>query len=316
MTGDAVVARVVTTDTNGNGRLDWPVRESKQPWMRCTPPLPRFAVWEHTGDDAAPRVARATGGKAVDAPGLVVAVGDALIVREPDGTLARIDGAGKRVPIARKGCDARLIHVDASRSLALLTCLDAKGRSEAVFVGRGPSKPLGLVLAGAAGDRWLEGAPRLVPLHPGNDAALVDLDRREVEVLTPGDHILATSGSRALLLRNRSLVLHDLGGTDRPLGGEIFPLAHIFHTGKVVVVPPFVVDVERGDLLGRTDARPLAVSTDGAVLVAEGGAADATHLARGPLRWQAPEAAPRPPAGVASTAGLGKEPSRAARAGQ
>ena len=286
--GDMLVLRVITTDTNGNGRLDWPVRESDRPWMRCAAPLPRFAVWERPGDDVALRVAKATGGVARDAPGLVVPMGETLVVREADGALARLDVAGRRAPLARKSCDARLLHVDQGRGLALVTCIDSKGRNEPVLVGQGPAKPLGLGLAAAPGDHWLEGAPRLVPLHPGNEAALLDLDRREVEMLTTGDRILSTSGARALVLRGHSLVLHELGGSDRELGSELLPLAHIVHSGATFFVPPLVVDIARGKLLGTSDDRAFAVAADGTLLVPEGAAADAAHFARGPLRWKAP----------------------------
>ena len=285
--GEAIVVRVVTADTNQNGRLDWPVREADTPRMRCAAPLPRFAVWERGGDEAALRVAPAQGGVARDAPGLVVPMGGALLVREADGALARVEPSGKRLPVARGGCDARLLHVDAARGLALVTCLDAKGKNEAVLVGHGPAKQLGLALSVAPGDHFVEGAPRLVPLHPGTDAALLDLDRREVEMLTNGDRILATSGARALVLRGRSLVVHELGSSDAELG-EIVPLSHMLRSGSVVFVPPFVVDVALGELLGRSEERALAVASDGALLVATGGAADAAHFARGPLEWKAP----------------------------
>jgi hypothetical protein len=286
--GEAVVVRVVVADTNLDGRLDWPVREAGGPWMRCAAPLPRFPVWEHGGDDVAVRVAKATGGVARGAPGLVVPMGDALLIREQDGALTRIDAAGRHFPVARKGCDAHLLHVDAGRGLSLVTCLDAKGKNEAVLVGQGPAKPLGLSLSVAPGDHWLEGSPRLVPLHPGSDAALLDLDRREIEMLTSGDRILFTSGARALVLRGRKLVLHELGGGDVEFSGDVSPLAHIVHSGPVFFVPPFVVDVARGKLLGKAEDRALAVANDGALLVAEGGAVDATHFARGPLRWKEP----------------------------
>jgi hypothetical protein len=284
--GDEVVTRVVVADTNGNGAIDWPVRPAKKTWMRCAGPLPRYAVWERPGDEAIVRVAKATGGIARDAPGLVVPMGDALVVREADGALVRIEANGRKVPIARKGCDAHLLHADAARGLLLLTCLDPKGKAEAVLVGHGPAKPLALGLSVAPGDHVFDGAPRLVPLHPGNEAALVDLDRSEVEMLTTGDRVLATSSARALVLRGRSLVVHELGGSDKTLG-EVLPLAHIVRSGPVFYVPPFVVDVARGELIGRSEEPALAVSSDGALLVSEE-TADAAHFAVGPLSWKAP----------------------------
>lgn len=289
--GTALVVRVVPLDTNGNGRLDWPVREATKPWMRCSAPLPRFAVWERPGDEPVVRVANATGGVARDVPGFVVSMAaGTVVVREQDATLSLVDAGGKRVPVARKGCEAKLVHADAARRLMLLTCLDPKGRAEAVLVGQGPAKPLGLTLSVPPGDHWFEGAPRLLPLHPGSDAALLDLDRREVEMLRAGDRILATAGTHALVLRGRSLVLHELGGGEREVGREILPLAHIARTGPVLFVPPYAVDVARGELLGRSDERAFAVATDGAILVGAG-APDAAHFARGPLRWKAVGAA-------------------------
>ncbi|HEX3596463.1 MAG TPA: hypothetical protein VHU80_15240, partial [Polyangiaceae bacterium] len=73
--GESLVVRIVAVDTNGNGRLDWPVPESEKPWMRCEGPMPRFGMWERGGDDVALRVAKATGGIARDVPGLVVPMG-------------------------------------------------------------------------------------------------------------------------------------------------------------------------------------------------------------------------------------------------
>jgi hypothetical protein len=121
-------------------------------------------------------------------------------------------------------------------------------------------------------------------------------------MLTAGDRILATFGTRALVLRGRSLVLHELGGSDRELGREILPLAHIARKGSVLFVPPYVVDVARGELLGRSDARAFAVATDGAILVGDG-VPDAAHFARGPLRWKAVDSGHGESGPVAGAAG-------------
>ena len=290
--GEWVVLRVVTTDTNGNGRLEWPVPESKGPWMRCTGPLPRFSVWERAHDEPSTFVARRTGGTAVEAPGLVAPLSDSIVVRDADESLVRIRENGTRTTLVRKGCAARLLHADASRGLILVTCVGKKGRNDAVLVGPDFTKPLGLELAAATGDHTQPFAPRLVALHPGADAVLVDLDEKSVERLSSGDRILATAETRALVLRGRSLVIHELGGRDRPPMGDIAQLGHILRTGTVVVVPPLVVDVGSGELLGTTTARALAVSADGSVLVPDGRDADATHLATGPLRWKRPDPPP------------------------
>lgn len=292
--GEWVVMRVVTTDTNANGHLEWPVPEAPGPWMRCTGPLPRFAVWERPRDDPATFVAHATGGPTVEAPSLVALFSDAIIERDPDLSLVRVRSDGSRTPFVKKGCEARLLHVDAARGLALVTCVGKKGRNDAVLVGMDTPKPLGLELAASTGDHTFTGTPRLIPLHPGDDAVLVDLDQKDVERLTPGDRIILTAGTRALVLRGHSLLIHERGGHEHPAFGAITPLGHIRKAGTVVVVPPFVVDVAAGEMLGTTPARALAVSIDGAVLVPDGRDADARHLAIGPLRWKRPDPPPVP----------------------
>jgi hypothetical protein len=133
----------------------------------------------------------------------------------------------------------------------------------------------------------LDGTPRLVPLHPGTDAVVVDLDRGTVENLANGDRILATFETRALVLRGRSLLFHELGGRDLPALGDVDPLAHVLRTGENMLVPPLLVDLTTGTLVGSTSTRPLAISVDGALLVPEHDA-DATHFASGPLRWIKP----------------------------
>ncbi|HEX7668705.1 MAG TPA: hypothetical protein VF395_03935, partial [Polyangiaceae bacterium] len=284
--GEWVVIRMITQDTNGNGRLEWPVPEARGPFMRCTGPLPRYSVWERAHDEPSMFVARVAGGSVVEAAGLVTPLGGSFIVREADETLARVKDNGVRTPVVRKGCAARLLHADAARGLALFTCLGKKGRSDALLVGADFTKPLGLELAATTGDHIQPFAPRLVALHPGADAVLVDLDEKSVERLSSGDRIVATAGTRALVLRGRALLVHELGGRDRPPFGEPAALARLLRTGNVVVVPPFVVDVGTSELLGTTTSRPLAVSADGAILVPDGQDADATHLATGPLRWK------------------------------
>jgi len=283
--GEWVVARVVTTDTNKNGRIDWTVHPAPGPWMRCAGPLPRYAAWERPGDEPEARLAPASGGTAVAVPGLVIPLGQTRLERDTEGALAFVRD-GKRTVIAEKTCESRVIHADAGRGAAIVTCLDKKGHSEARLVTQGGTKPLGFALSAAAGDRWIEDAPRLVPLQPGNDAVLVDLERGTTEMLTSGDRILTTAGTRALVLRGKTLVLHELGGAERALPGEVTPLAHVVHAGPVWYVPPFVIDVASGELIGKSDARALAVSSDGALLVA--GGTEPLKFVEGPLRWKAP----------------------------
>jgi hypothetical protein len=285
-TGDSVVARVVVGDTNGNGRFDWPVPQSLGTWMRCALPLPRYAAWERPGDEVLARVAPSSGGTTVDAPGLVVPFGDGYVMRDGESTILLSKPGGQRTVVAKKSCAGKLLHADAARELLVVTCENKKGRSDVRYIVRGAEKSLGLELLAPAGDHWAPAESNLLPLYPGSDTVLVDLRSGDTTRLSPGDRVIAVVGERALILRNRSLVLYTKGSTERILETAVDPLAHVLRSGTVVAVPPAVVDVGTGEVLGTVDGRALAVSRDGAFLVPQGGTADSTHLATGPLVWQ------------------------------
>jgi hypothetical protein len=309
--GEFVVAKVVVSDTNGNGRLDWPSPQALGPWMRCALPLPRYATWERPGDDITSRIAPASGGPAVDAPGLIVPFADGYVQRDGEGTIVLAKPAGQRsTMVAKKSCAGKLLHADAPRGLLVVTCENKKGRSEVRFIARGTDRPLvGVELLAPAGDHWAPPGSNLLPLYPGSDAVLVDLRNADTTRLSPGDRVIAVADERALILRGRSLVLYKKGTTERILETAVDPLAHMLRAGSVVALPPAIVDVATGEVAGRIDARALAVSRDGAFLVPRGGTADATRLAVGPLVWEtqgqrgnvtavssrAPELSPEPP---------------------
>jgi hypothetical protein len=255
--------------------------------MRCGGPIPRFTVFERSGDEAVVRVARATGGPATDSPGLVVPFGDTLVERNADGMLVRGKPSGGRSAVIRAGCGSRLLHADAARNLLLVTCTGPKAKADAILITKDVVKPMGIELSASTGDRVQDGAPRLVALHPGADAVLVDLETRQLEKLQTGDRILTVSGPRALVLRRKNIVIHEIGGQEVVLPGEVLPVARMLLRGTTVVVPPYVVDLVRGVLVGLTSEAPLAVSRDGAVLSAAAGA-DTTHPAMGPLKWTLP----------------------------
>ncbi|MBM4363507.1 MAG: hypothetical protein FJ104_12570, partial [Deltaproteobacteria bacterium] len=129
-------------------------------------------------------------------------------------------------------------------------------------------------------------APRLAALHPGAAAALVDVETGALRTLPAGTRIVATSDAHALLVQGRDAVLVDAEGTATKLG-PLLPLAHLQRTRLVVAIPPYVVDLGQGKLVGLFDGAPLAVGADGLVLVAAR-PADASRPAEGPLRWIAP----------------------------
>jgi hypothetical protein len=209
--------------------------------------------------------------------------------------LVRGKPGGGRSAVIRAGCGSRLLHADAARNLLLVTCTGPKAgaKADAILITKEVVKPMGIELSASTGDRVQDGAPRLVALHPGADAVLVDLETRQLEKLQPGDRILTVSGARALVLRKKNVVLHQIGGQELTLPGEVLPVARMLLKGGTVVVPPYVLDLARGTLIGLTSEAPLAVASDGAVLSAATGA-DTTHAAMGPLKWTLPVSAMAP----------------------
>jgi hypothetical protein len=66
--------------------------------------------------------------------------------------------------------------------------------------------------------------------------------------------------------------------------------ADVVLAGSVVAIGSRVIDLSQAKLLGNVDGRPLALTREGDVLIADGGAPSAERLARGPLRWRKPAA--------------------------
>lgn len=285
--GRWVVLSTLLDDTNRDGRLTWPAPERKAP-PPCRGPVASYPAWVGRGDTPTSKVAPASGGTADAAPGLVLMLGEQRVVRDATGRLVLRAGTTE-TELASTKCGARVLHADAERKLLLVACAGPKGRPKLELVGPGLRVELGVDIAHASDDR-APGAPtRLVPVYPGNEAALLDLQARKLNKLTVGDVVLATAGARAVLRRGNKLVAYDAEmGHEEPLPGESPPLSHGFGQGSIAVAAPLVADAATGKLLGRVAGRPLAAAPDGRILVASGGDADATTLAVGPLEWRAP----------------------------
>jgi hypothetical protein len=191
-------------------------------------------------------------------------------------------------------CAAKVLHVAPERDTLLVSCKKKNGRMDARLLSGTSSRSLGIELGVAARDHLLGGPLRLVPLHPGSDAVLVDLDTGKLLRLRARDRIVATLGQRALVVRGRQLVLREASGAETLFAGTLDPFARFFRAGSIVAFAPWVVDVSAGRLLGTISSRPLAVATDGRILVATSAPGDATSPPIGPLRWVAPDGAPEP----------------------
>src|SRR5690606_26128684 len=176
-------------------------------------------------------------------------------------------------------CGAQVVHADAERELVLVACrgpqLEQAGSEERRrararnkrrslppprtrlplwLVGRGVSEELQLELAPTGADRWAQGSPRLVPIHAGSERRLLDMHTKKLLPLGARDSVLGTFGTRALIVRPGELELLDavLGESLVRIEEEL-PLAEARITGRFALVPPYVLDLSSGRVLGRVD---------------------------------------------------------------
>lgn len=295
-TGHWVLLEMVVEDTDGNGRLELPIPAGPPGPRPCASPRPRMPVWPSRGDRPSWRGAPARGGKIRDLPGLLAPMGQRLLLRLPDDQLVLEDDRGRRRRFGTGQCHGHLIHADPARERALLACErtdpEQQPRNEVELWSAGGRRSLGLYVTGQAADAWPQAAPRWIPIYPGRDALLVDLETERTHPLRAGDRVLTVDGPHALVQRDRDLLLVDLAApAERKLTRLPGPLLDLLRTPPLVVAGPWVIDVSRAELLGRVEGRPLAVARTGEVLVAVGGDGDATTLPIGPLAWQRPRSA-------------------------
>ena len=312
-------------DTNHNGKLDWPAPEETARKNACDrPSLPKFRSFGYQGrGDALTRsVLSLPAGTLRDLPELLTPLGASLLVREADGSL-RLDVAGKRSALAPASCGARVLFADAERGLVLASCAPppppptkksrhaptppASGKREVWLFGSGFAKNLQSELYETSTDREAVDGARLVPLYPGSDASLLDLERREVLPLPAGSRVIATSGALALIWRDADLYRYDAASkTELRLAHGVLKNPDLLQAGSSVLLSPFVIVGCDGPAL-TSPPRVLALSASGFVLTATPAPAidpssppAGRGAIRGPLHWvdarvPPPDGPPGPP---------------------
>lgn len=284
-----VTLEALRDDTTQNGKFDWPLPEEAPGKGACSgSDLPKFRSFAHLGRGDAPTraVLELASGKLRDVPGLVTPLGAPLLVRENDASL-RLDHDGKRVPLVPASCGGRVLFADAERGLALVSCALPKkpGKRSVWLFGAGYAKDLQSELYETSTDREAVSGVRLVPIYPGSETALVDLERRELLPLAIGSRVLAVSGDLALVWRGSELLRYDarLKSETRVAQG-VLKNPDLLQAGPAtVLLSPFVVVDGFTTALKSPSERPLALSVTGHVLTGTPGAN--SDAIQGPLRW-------------------------------
>lgn len=290
----SVDARYVTLealrgDTSQNGKLDWPTPEEPATRRACSgSSLPKFRSFAHLGRGDTPTraVLELAEGNVRDLPELVTPLGPQLVVREKDDSL-RLDQRGKRAPLAPAACAGRVLFADAERGLALVACaLPKKAGKRAVWLfGAGYAKDLQSELYETSVDREAVTGVRLVPLYPGSEAALVDLERRELLPLPTGSRVLAVSGELALVWRGSDLFRYDARSkVETRVAQGVLKNPDLLQAGSAaVLLSPFVIVDGFAVALTSPTERPLALAATGHVLAGQTG--PSSDAIEGPLHW-------------------------------
>jgi hypothetical protein len=289
--GEWLTVSSASEDTSQNGRVDFPARLAKAARFACTSPIARFSVSPEFGDRPTTWVVRREGAAARALSDFVMPFGSDLLTRAKDAPLV-LELGGKKRPLTRPDCGSRVLHADPGRGLLLVACSTTKAphRANVELLTPAGRVDLGVAVHPTSIDRWpVVPPPRLVPLYPGSEVMLIDLDRKKGLPLKPRDRVITTSGARALVRRARSIVLYDADtASETLLLADSGRFADVVVAGSVVAIGSQVIDLNQAKLLGNVEGRPLALTREGDVLLADGGAASAERLARGPLRWRKP----------------------------
>jgi len=285
--GAFVVAELISEDSNKNGRADFPAPLLSAP-RPCSASPGRYHTWVDRGDRPVTVLVPLNGGAPLIEPDLVMPIGDALLLRDQTGALL-LQRAGKKRLLEPAACKGRIVHADAQRELFIVGCAQKKtGRVSLELVTPSERKPLAIELASVELDREVSDAPRLVALYPGLETSLFDADRRVLIPLRSADVVLATRAGRALIRRGNALLFYDADSrTEQALTVTLSRYPELRLTPPFVFISPALVNLDTAALVGVSSARPLALSSEGQLLVPEV-EADGSHLARGPLRWLTP----------------------------
>jgi len=285
--GTFAIVESIREDSNKNGRADFPAPLLLAP-RACSADATRYHTYFDRGDRPVTVLVPLNGDAPVVDPELVMPFGDALVLRDSSGALLLARAGQKRV-LEPAACKGRVVHADARRELFIIGCAQKKtGRVSLELVTRSERKPLNIELASLELDREPIDAPRLLALYPGLETVLFDADRRELLPLRSGDVVLATRGGRALVRRANALLFYDADSrTEQPLAVALERYPALLVTPPFVFISPALVNLDSASLVGLSNERPLALSSEGQLLVPSV-EADGSRLARGPLRWFTP----------------------------
>ncbi len=283
-----VVSTEVLEDTNRNGRLDWPLPQRPLAESRCKSPIPAYSAYIAKGDATQVSIAPVHGGQARVVPGFISALGQSLVVKQPNGALGVSDGRRTR-PFGSPDCDAQIIAVAPEYGCILTGCRDGKGRSLVELDSAQAYRKLELDVPASSTDWTSPQTTAYLALYSGAHSYLVDLTLARAIPLVDRDQVLAQGASGILLRRGTAIVLFNPSSQSSvTLLNDVPPGTRIVTGEGVAQVGDRVVSADQGRVLGTLAKLALAITSNGCGVVSLDRDSDKAQFARGPLSWSCP----------------------------
>ena len=296
--GKRVRVEVVVDPEGRKGRLPTHRRPRHQRIPRCTTRVVGDVINEQ-GDSPVLRLAPLAGGVAVPVDGLIGWLGNAMLRRDQAGALLLDAGDGKPArELVKAACQPVVDGLDPEKQRLLVHCKADGDNAKALLVDARTTRKLDLP-ARNGDDDDLEPFGRHL-FFTQNDAydTTFDLDTGKQRLSPQSQRVLGLAGARTLVNRSGRLVLLD-GASERDLGALDSEYPEVMQRGAVYLVPPFLVDLGQGKVLGGLPTAPLgqtahvlALARDGQMLTQFSSAPRPFYL--GPLQWYAPGPPPGP----------------------
>jgi len=286
--GSSVVLKEVIDDTNGNGRIQWPIRERPLHDTLCSARIGALDAWSPTGDVAVTTVAPVQGGKARRIDGFVARFGSTVITRRPGETLFGFDGKRSR-RLATTDCDAHVIALSARFGQILTFCTDDNGQPKLELASLGGTRTYDFEVPTMLVDYGEPEVNRFRALYAGVRTYLVDFQLAQVTPLEDRDQVLA-EGEQGLIIRRRDrvLLIHPESGRSETLLDTVPSGTRLVLGPGHVLVGSELLSASQGKPLGRIEHPAVAVSSNGCALGTLGIRAEGDPLLKGPLQWICP----------------------------
>lgn len=299
--GTHVWADVVTSDTDGDGKLALPMADTNLVVGECSSTA-ATSSWGAWSGDAPVRHAMFDR-KLVAVPGGLAFFGEQVLVRNPDGALV-LQGAVTR-EVAPAACRGRVWQLDAAHDRILFTCIaqttiedhpaGGQGYWAPLFrYDHGVSSPVGVEISASDGDSF----SRDCCIDHTKTGERFDFDTGAVwvEPERPNNFIATHEGRGLIVLRSGKPCVVDLASGERTCfsGPERIDstlyVSRTYQAGPMVITPVqdtrgALVDIDGLRVVGMIDdyARVQGVTADGWIL---DGAPGHFGVLNGPLRWR------------------------------